>query len=240
LLKREVFIGLWVIFSLLTVIYLLGKIKFPHTVPVKKYSFIRIAFITLFIAITIYLLPGLTNTKWADLKLISGFPPPRTTYSLYSTDKNHKKIFEPIQNNYKEALAIAKKEGKPVLIDFTGWACVNCRRMEEKVWPDKIVDSLMRNEFVVVSLYVDERRNLPLTEQTIFATSTGQKKSIITVGDKWATFQTENFGATSQPQYIILAADEIALTKAKFYTPDSDEFIKWLKCGLDAYKKVKK
>lgn len=239
LLKREVFIALWIIIGLLTVLYLLGKIKFPHTTPVKKFSFTRIAFIVLFVAITVYLLPGLTNTKWADLKLISGFPPPRTTYSLYSAD-DHKKIFEPLQNRYTEALAIAKKESKPVLIDFTGWACVNCRRMEEKVWPDKIVDSLMRNEFVVVSLYVDERRKLPLTEQTVFTTSSGQEKSIITVGDKWATFQTENFGATSQPQYIILSADEIALTKPKFYTPNANEFIRWLQCGLETFNKMKK
>ncbi|HLF45426.1 MAG TPA: cytochrome c biogenesis protein CcdA, partial [Chitinophagaceae bacterium] len=204
LLKREVFIGLWIIISILTVLYLLGKIKFPHTSPVKKFSFTRIAFIILFSAVAIYLLPGLTNTKSADLKLISGFPPPRATYSLYSTEKTHQDIFEPIQNNYQEALEIARKENKPVLVDFTGWACVNCRRMEEKVWPNRIVDSLMRNAFVVVSLYVDERRNLPLTEQTVYKTSTGQEKSIITVGDKWSTFQTENFGATSQPQYIIL------------------------------------
>lgn len=240
LLKREVFIGLWIIVSLLTVLYLLGKIKFPHSSPVKKFSFIRIAFIILFSSIIVYLLPGLTNSRWADLKLISGFPPPRTTYSLYSSGEGHKKIFEPIQNNYKEALAIARKENKPVLIDFTGWACVNCRRMEEKVWPDKMVDSLMRKEFVVVSLYVDERRKLPLTEQTVYKTSSGQEKSIITVGDKWATFQAENFGATSQPQYAIITSDEIALTKTKFYTPDADEFIEWLRCGLDTYQKTKK
>lgn len=240
LLKREVFIGLWILISLLTILYLLGKIKFPHTSPVKKFSFTRIVFIAFFAAIAIYLIPGLGNSKWADLKLISGFPPPRTTYSLYSSDKKHKEIFEPIQNNYMEALALAKKQNKPVLIDFTGWACVNCRRMEEKVWPNKIVDSLMRNEFIVVSLYVDERRKLPLTEQTVFTNASGQAKSIITVGDKWATFQTENFGATSQPQYIILTAGEIALTKPKFYTPNADEFIEWLKCGLDAYKKTVK
>lgn len=240
LLKREVFIGLWIIISLLTVLYLLGKIKFPHNKAVKKFSFVRIAFIILFTSIAIYLLPGLTNTKWADLKLISGFPPPRTTYSLYNSDKRKKEIFEPLQNDYKGALTIARKEGKPVLIDFTGWACVNCRRMEEKVWKSKIVDSLMRNEFVVVSLYVDERRNLPLTEQTVYKTSSGQQKQIITVGDKWATFQTVNFGATSQPQYAIISADQVLLTKTKYYTPDADEFIEWLKCGLDTYKKSKK
>jgi thiol:disulfide interchange protein DsbD len=143
-----------------------------------------------------------------------------------------------MQNNYKEALALAKKENKPVLIDFTGWACVNCRRMEEKVWPNKIVDSLMRNEFVVVSLYVDERRKLPLTERTTIKLSDGSEKSIITVGDKWATFQIENFGATSQPQYAIITADQKALTKTKYYTPDPDDFIEWLKCGLDAHKEV--
>ena len=240
LLKREVFIGLWVLISLLIVLYLMGKIKFPHSSPVKKFSFTRIAFILLFSAITVYLIPGLTNTKWADLKLISGFPPPRTTYSLYSSAENHKKIFEPLQNNYAEALAIAAKENKPVLIDFTGWACVNCRRMEEKVWPDKTVDSMMRNDFVVVSLYVDERRKLPLTEQIVYTTSSGQEKSIITVGDKWATFQAENFGATSQPQYAIITAGETALTKTKFYTPDPDEFIEWLKCGLETFQKTKK
>lgn len=239
LLKREVFIGLWILISLFTVLYLLGKIKFPHTSPVKKFSFTRIAFIVLFAAITIYLIPGLTNSKMADLKLISGFPPPRTTYSLYSSDKKHKEIFEPIQNDYTGALALARKENKPVLIDFTGWACVNCRRMEEKVWPNSIVDSLMRNEFIVVSLYVDERRNLPLTEQAVYKTSNGQEKSIITVGDKWSTFQTENFGATSQPQYIILHTDQVVLTRSKFYTPDPDEFISWLKCGLETFRNFK-
>ncbi len=240
LLKREVFIGLWIVIGLLTVLYLLGKIKFPHTSPVKKFSFTRIAFIILFAAITIYLIPGLTNSRMADLKLISGFPPPRTTYSIYGSDNSHQEIFEPIQNDYAGALALARKENKPVLIDFTGWACVNCRRMEEKVWPNSIVDSLMRNEFIVVSLYVDERRNLPLTEQTVYKTSAGQEKSIVTVGDKWSTFQTENFGATSQPQYIILNADQVVLTRSKFYTPDPDEFIGWLKCGLETFEKLKK
>ncbi|MBL7741515.1 MAG: thioredoxin family protein [Chitinophagaceae bacterium] len=238
LLKREIFIGLWILFGLLTVLYLAGILRIKNSTPVKRFSVTRIAFIVLFSAITIYLIPGLTNTRWADLKLISGFPPPRATYSLYSSSHGNHAIFEPIQNDYKAALALAKKENKPVLIDFTGWACVNCRRMEEKVWPDKLVDSLMRNEFVVVSLYVDERRKLPLTEQTVVNTSSGEK-SIVTVGDKWATFQTENFGATSQPQYAILTPDEKALTKTKFYTPDADEFVAWLQCGLDAFQRNK-
>jgi cytochrome c biogenesis protein CcdA len=235
-LKREIFIGLWVIIGVLIILYLLGKLKFSHSSPVKRFSFIRIVFIILFATVTIYLLPGLTNTKWADLKLISGFPPPRT-YSVYRFEKN-KHVFEPIHNNYNEALALAKSQNKPVLIDFTGWACVNCRRMEEKVWPDPLVDSLMRTRFVVLSLYVDERKKLPLTEQTIYKSANGTEKSIVTVGDKWSTFQTENFGATSQPQYAIISADEKVLTKTKFYTPDAGEFAEWLQCGLDAFKKM--
>jgi thiol:disulfide interchange protein DsbD len=112
--------------------------------------------------------------------------------------------------------------------------------MEEKVWTNADVDSLMRKEFIVVSLYVDERKKLPLQEQTVVKLSNGTEKSIISVGDKWSTFQTENFGATSQPQYAIINPDQIALTKTKFYTPDSGEFIKWLECGLDAFKKNEK
>jgi len=238
LLKREVFIGLWVIISFLTVLYLLGKIKFPHSGPIKKISFTRIFFIFFFTAIGIYLIPGLTNSKSANLTLISGFPPP-LCYSVYKHPVNCAEKYEPIKD-YNRALERAKNENKPVLIDFTGWACVNCRRMEEKVWTNRTVDSLMRNEFVVVSLYVDERRPLPLTEQTVYKTSTGQEKSIITVGDKWSTFQTENFGATSQPQYVIISADQIALTKTKYYTPDADKFIEWLECGIETFKKNKK
>jgi cytochrome c biogenesis protein CcdA len=238
LLKREIFIGLWTIIGALIVLYLLGA--FSSRRRVKRFSLSRIAFIVLFAGITIYLVPGLSNTKWADLKMISGFPPPRTTYSIYNPDNRSRDIFEPIQNDYQLALETARKENKPVLIDFTGWACVNCRRMEEKVWPDPLVDSLMRTRFVVVSLYVDERRKLPLTEQTVVQTSNGNDKSIVTVGDKWSTFQTENFGATSQPQYAIISADEIALTRTKFYTPNAAKFATWLQCGLDEYQSTVK
>jgi thiol:disulfide interchange protein len=238
LLKREIFIGLWILFGFLTVLYLLGILRVRHSSPVKKFSLVRIIFILLFSAITIYLIPGLFNSKGADLKLISGFPPPRT-YSIYKVNKERSVIFEPMHNDYPGALKLAKEQNKPILIDFTGWACVNCRRMEEKVWPNALVDSLMRNEFVVVSLYVDEKKNLPLAEQTVEKLSNGTEKSIVSVGDKWSTFQIENFGATSQPQYAIISPEQIALTKTKFYTPDSGEFIEWLECGLDAFKKGK-
>ncbi len=238
LLKREIFIGIWVIIGFLIVLYLLGKLRIGHSSPVKKFSLIRMIFILVFGSFTIYLIPGLTNSKYAELSLISGFPPPRS-YSLYNDKKHNSKLFEPIHNDYELALKLAREQHKPVLIDFTGWACVNCRRMEDKVWTNSIVDSMFRNDFIVVSLYVDERKNLPLSEQTVEKLANGSNKSIVTVGDKWATFQTENFGATSQPQYAIISQDQVALTRTKYYTPDAYEFIKWLNCGLEAFRKKK-
>ncbi len=237
LLKREIFLGLWILIGLLTVLYLFGVLKVKHSGPVKKFSFTRIFVILVFGVITFYLSLGLFFGR--SLDLISGFPPPKS-YSIFKIDKEKSKLFEPIHNDYKGALKLAKEQNKPLLIDFTGWACVNCRRMEEKVWPDPVVDSLMRNEFIVVSLYVDERKNLPLAEQSVERLSNGTNKSIVTVGDKWSTFQIENFGATSQPQYAILSPDQVALTKTKYYTPDTEKFIKWLECGLDAFRRSKK
>lgn len=235
-LKREVFLAIWVVIGILIVLYLLGKIRFPHDSPVKKFSKTRIAFIVVFAAATLYIIPGLTNTHSANLGLISGFPPP-LCYSLYSNPVNCEKGIEPLRNDYEEALARAKKEGKPVLIDFTGWACVNCRRMEENVWPNEKVSELIKDKFIIVSLYVDEKRALPAAQQVNFTTKTGAQKKIITVGDKWATFQSENFDAVAQPQYAIISPDEKVLTKTKGYTPSANEFAQWLECGVNAYKK---
>lgn len=237
LIKREIFIGLWCLVGIAIVLYLLGRIRFPHDSPVKKISRSRLAFAGLFIGATIYLLPGVTNTKWANLHLISGFPPPMC-YSIYANPVNCKRGFEPLRD-YDEALQRARKEGKPILIDFTGWACVNCRRMEESVWTDPVVDSLMRKEFVVVSLYVDERRKLPVKDQTVFRTAAGKEESIVTVGDRWSNFQIENFHATTQPQYAIVSTRERALTRTKAYTPDPARFAEWLRCGLDADRQKK-
>ena len=158
ILKREIFVGLWIIIGVLIVLYLLGWIRIGHSNPVKKFSLIRVGFIVLFGATTIYLFPGVTNSRSAGLGLLSGFPPP-LSYSIY---KNHVLISEgikPIHNEYEKALLQARKENKPILVDFTGWACVNCRRMEEKVWTNHDVDRLMSSKFVVVSLYVDEKTN---------------------------------------------------------------------------------
>jgi thiol:disulfide interchange protein DsbD len=180
-------------------------------------------------------MPGLTNTSAANLQLISGFPPP-LCYSVYNDPVNCQKGVEPLRD-YEQALEVARKENKPVLIDFTGWACVNCRRMEENVWRDERVMDMMKNKFVVVSLYVDERRVLPAADQIIFKTKKGVDKKIVTVGDKWATFQSENFNAVSQPQYAIISPDERVLTRTKTYTSSPKKFADWLTCGLEAYKK---
>lgn len=234
LLEREVFIALWILISLVIVLYLCGVFRFKGDSK-PKFTKARIFFIALFSLIALYLIPGLTNTKWARLSLISGFPPP-FNYSVYKPSVNYQTGVEPLHNDYEKALQLAKEQHKPVLIDFTGWACVNCRRMEENVWVNEEVKSLMKNDFIVVSLYVDERRKLPVQEQTTYKTKNGTEKPIITVGDKWATFQFENFNAVSQPQYAIISPDEIALTKTKAYTPSAAQFANWLKCGLDAYK----
>ncbi len=236
-LKREVFIGIWILIGLAIVLYLLGVIRFAHDSK-PKFTKWRWTFIILFAAFTIYLIPGVTNSKAANLRLISGFPPP-LSYSIYEHPVTMQHTIEPLRD-YEQALQLAHKEGKPLLIDFTGWACVNCRRMEENVWVDPDVARMMKEEFVVVSLYVDERQNLPAAEQMEYTTKQGDKKSIITVGDKWATFQSENFHAVAQPQYAIInGSNEKALTKTKAYTPDADEFREWLECGLEAYKSGK-
>lgn len=232
LVKREIFIGFWVLIGILITLYLLGKIRFPHDSPVKKFSPFRIGFLLLFGISTVYLIPGLTNTPAANLTLISGFPPP-LCYSVYKNPVNCARGVEPLRD-YEEALALARKLHKPLLIDFTGWACVNCRRMEENVWTNEEVKKRMLDSFVVVSLYVDERRLLPAASQMLYHTKDSAQKNIITVGDKWATFQSENFNAVSQPQYAIVSPDEKILTNTKGYTPKAAEFTEWLDCGLAA------
>jgi thiol:disulfide interchange protein len=233
LIKREVFVALWVLVGICTVIYLLGI--FRKTGSFNRMHPVRLLFAGIFAAATIYLVPGIFNTPAAKLKLISGFPPP----SCYSIYKNPVNCDRPLLD-YEEALKLAKEKNKPILIDFTGWACVNCRRMEEKVWTNSRVQKLMREDYILVSLYVDERTKLPSSQQTVYKSKAGSEKSIVTVGDKWTNFQIENFHATSQPQYAIISPDEKALTTTKFYTPSASEFAAWLDCGLQAFHKTGK
>lgn len=228
--KREIFIGFWVLCGLCTVLYLLNVWPFKRKYPVK-FSKAKWIFTLLFAAITIYLIPGVTNTKYAKLSLISGFPPPYC-YSIYQ----HPFYCDEPLKDYNEALKLAKERNKPILLDFTGWNCVNCRKMEENVWPDERVKKLM-DQFVLVSLYVDDRKKLPAHKQFTYVTADSAKKEIITIGDKWATMQVENFGVTSQPYYVLLSPDEKLLNIPVAYEPNAAAYAAWLQCGLDAFNK---
>ena len=141
--------------------------------------------------------------------------------------------------DYEEALKLAKEQNKPLLIDFTGWACVNCRKMEENVWTKQEVQELMK-EYILVSLYVDDKKTLPINQQQVYTTKSGATITVNTVGTKWSLFQTENFNATSQPWYVALSPDEQVLSRPVGYTPDVQQYADWLRCGLDAFKTIKK
>jgi len=237
ILKRETFFALWILIDLALVLYLFGVLKFKHDSPPAKLSKGRIVIAVLFLGLGIYLIPGLTNTRYANLSLVSGFPPP-LSYSLYKHSATDDKGVEAlVVNDYDKALQLAKAEHKPILIDFTGWACVNCRKMEENVWPQPEVKDLIKKNFILVSLYVDDKKSLPEDQQFLFTTNDGSKKKIITVGDKFATLQSENFKNASQPLYVVISPDEKLMTYPVGYTPNVKEYQQWLQCGLDAYHK---
>lgn len=237
ILKREVFIGIWILVGAGVTLYLLGKLKFPHDSPIKKLSKARLGLAILFGAFTLYLVPGVTNTKYANLSLISGFPPP-LYYSVYQ--KSNECILNlTCTHDFEEGIKMAKAENKPILLDFTGYACVNCRRMEENVWSDPEVYKIMKEKFIIVSLYVDDKKKLPAAQQFTYTTKEGVEKEVITVGNKWATFETENFKNNAQPLYAILNGDEILLNNPVGYTPGIKEYRDWLICGLEAFDKTK-
>jgi len=234
LLKREVFIGLWIIIGIGLILYLFGKIKFPHDGALQKLGKGRITTGILAIAFVIYLIPGLTNTKHANLKLLSGFPPPMF-YSLYE-----KSTECPLDLNcskdWEEGLVKAKAENKPILLDFTGWACVNCRKMEEQVWSTSDVYDILSKEYVIISLYVDDKKELLQDEQFDFLRSNGTKKRVETIGDKWATLQTVNFENNSQPYYVILNHNMELLNVTNAYESNANSYFEWLKIGLENFK----
>ncbi|HQW84901.1 MAG TPA: cytochrome c biogenesis protein CcdA [Ferruginibacter sp.] len=237
ILKREVFIGIWILVGIGITLYLLGKIKFPHDSPIKKISKARIALAIIFAAFTLYLIPGVTNTKYANLTLISGFPPP-LYYSIYK-QSNECILNLNCSHDYEEGMKMAKAQNKPVLLDFTGYACVNCRRMEENVWSDPDVYKIMKEKYIVISLYVDDKKHLPAANQFSYKTKDGVEKDIITIGNKWSTFETENFKNNAQPLYAILNSNEILLNNPVGYTPSIKQYKEWLLCGLDAFEKTK-
>jgi len=233
LIKREVFLALWVLFGLGLFAYLIGKLKFPHDSPIKKLSPVRIGAAVLALLFTLYSAWGIPGN---DLKLFSGFPPPKF-YSLAKQESECPNQLNCFHNDYEGGVAYAKKVNKPILIDFTGWACVNCRRMEEKVWTDPSVYQLINDEYVLISLYVDDKKELPESEQYVSAFS---GKRIKTIGNKFSDFEASQFNNNTQPLYVLLSPDEKLLTAPKGYTPDVAEYTNYLNCGISANKNWQK
>lgn len=231
IIKREIFFGIWILIFLGLFIYLMGWLHFPHDSKGQKISIGRKILAFAVLVFTLYITPGVTNSRAANISLVSGFPPP-VCYSLYQDPVNCE---EPLKD-YEEALKLAREQGKPILIDFTGWACVNCRKMEENVWTKPEVRALME-KYILVSLYVDDKEQLPASQQMIYTTKSGAKTTIKTVGEKWSLFQTENFNATSQPWYVAISPEEKLLSAPVGYTPNASQYAAWLQCGLDAMKK---
>jgi len=230
----ELFLAIWTICSVCIVMYLLGFIKFPHDSPVKKRSATRWAFITVFSAFTLYLLLGFrydeNDKTFKAPKLLSGLAPP-ASYSWIHPKPG------PL-HDLCPAFELAQATGKPVMIDFTGYGCVNCRKMEQFVWTAPGVKAMIDEKYVLVSLYVDDREKLPKGEQGVYTTSTGNKKLIATVGDRWATLEAETFHKVSQPWYVLLTPDGRLLNNP-VGTSSVEEFKAFLECGLQGMEKSK-
>jgi thiol:disulfide interchange protein DsbD len=230
ILKREVFIGVWVLISLSLSMYLLGLYKFPHeSKNVTKSNFnLILGFFVL--GFSVYLFPALLQNGSDKARLLSGFTPP-AFYSVYSKSNDCPLGFTCFKD-FDSGLSYAKSQNKPILLDFTGWACVNCRRIEENVWTDPQVYSLINDNFVLISLYVDDRKELDVKDFITLKYKSGKEKIIKTVGEKGATFQAINFKSASQPYYVLLDNDLRILNKPIQYT-SKDKYLNWLKEGLD-------
>ena len=238
LLKIEIFLFLWFAISACLTLYLLGVIKFPHDQKVKSFTFIRISSIILAFSFSIYLASGFTFNKetstYKPLSLLSGLAPPVGYSILYPNDcPNNLDCFKDL----KSGIEYAKKVNKPILLDFTGFACVNCRKMEEHIWPLSSIDKIIRNEYVLISLYVDDKKLLPKEEQVLVKRSTGDGfRKLKNFGHKWAHFQTEFFQTNSQPYYVLLnpEGNEI-LASPVGYTPSVEDYLSFLRSGLESF-----
>ena len=236
LLKIEPFLILWILFFVGLALYLFGKIKFPHDSPVKKLSFFRISTGVLALAFAIYLASGFRYNEesgtFTSLKLLSGLAPP-TGYSwVYPKEcPNNLECFKDLNSGWTHA----RENNKPIMIDFTGYACVNCRKMEEHVWPEKEVYDFIKNDYTLISLYVDDKEELPEEEQITVEYPGGAVKKLKTIGNKWEYVQAKYFNTNSQPFYVLLAPDGSLLNTPVAYTPDVDEYANFLKCGLDIF-----
>ncbi len=230
ILKREIFLGIWVLLFVLLTLYLFGIIRFPHDGPRAKLPAVRKGIGVVSAAFSIYLVVGLFN--FSSLKLLSGFPPPHF-YSIFETESDCPLGIDCFKD-FDKGVAHAKKVDKPILLDFTGWACVNCRKMEANVWSEADIYPIIRDEYILISLYIDDREELPEHQQFDFKFDSGRIKNIKTIGQKWGTFQNINFNAASQPYYVLLSPDLEILNNAVQYT-DRDEYRKWLLQGLQRF-----
>jgi thiol:disulfide interchange protein DsbD len=235
LLKREVFLGIWAIISIALALYLIGKLLLPHDVKGEKISGGRKLGAVLAFAFGIILIAGMAPKNTYLLKFLSGFPPP-THYSLFTNTAEQAGLHANVVNDYESAVQLSKQQNKPILIDFTGWACVNCRKMEENVWTDPEVMSFIQNNFILVSLYVDDKALLPVEKRFTYTTAAGAKKEITSVGDLWATFQAENFNQSSQPLYVVMSPNQKLLSNPVGYTPNAKEYLNWLQCSASKNK----
>jgi thiol:disulfide interchange protein len=253
---REVFIVIWIVIFALLGAYLMGWFKLAHDSELKHISVMRLMIAIVTFSFTIYLIPGLWG---APLKLISGFPPPdfysespegfggRKSETLVAGEK-HSDLPEhahrgpngiPAFDDYYLALAYAKSVNKPLMLDFTGWACVNCRKMESQVWSDSDVSRKLSEDFVLVSLYVDDKTSLPaeLKQQVNW---NGSQRTLGTVGSRWSYLQNTKYQSSTQPQYWIIDGDENHYSDSTSYDPDVALYIQWLNKGLEKFKAAKK
>ena len=242
LLKIELFIALWLIIFLMMGIYLLGKIRFPKDTKIERISFSRYVFAILSVAFSIYLATGLIYNKdkqsYNALSVLSGLAPPLGYSYFFPKDcPNDLNCYKDL----KSGIQHAKEVDKPVLLDFTGYACVNCRKMEEHVWPLPEVDKVLRDNFVLISLYVDDKKPLPINEKLFVNRTSGNGlRQLENYGHKWAHFQSQYFKVNSQPFYIIIDPNNFQiLNEPVGYMPDVNDYLSFLNCGLSEYRSSK-
>jgi len=239
ILKIEVFLGLWILIFIALGIYLLGKIRFPHDSPLKKIPTVRWVLAILSCAFAGYMATGLRYSEKEgslhSLTLLSGLAPPACYSIWYPCDcPQNLQCYK----DFCEGLAYAQKVNKPIMIDFTGHACANCRRMEETVWPTKEVYKYLKDDYVIISLYVDEKIALPEDQQTTLPLKGGGTQRLRNVGHKWAYFQRENFNDNSQPQYVLISPEGVLLNQPVSGMQEVDDYANFLKCGLDKFKEL--
>ena len=237
LIKRELFIAIWIIVAIGLVIYLFGLIRFPHDDKKPKISLTRKILGVLGVGFIIYLVQGLIPSERPKLQLLSGILPPLNV-SYFHDEKDGILGMHP-EHDFFNAIELAKKENKPILIDFTGYGCENCRKMEEFVWSEPDILPILQNDVIIASLYVDDKEELPEDQKTKIEISEGQVKKVKTIGDRWSLFQTINFNNNSQPHYVLLTPDGKVINTPVSGFMEKEDFKKFLECGVSFYKNNK-